>query len=188
MARSAEALKSEWLAALSRAPHESAHVARLCDDATRFLAFAQEHLGRTLDEKTLARLKPTDFRAFITRRRDQGLGARRAPRHVGAASFFRHLSREQIVDNPAPHAVRTPKLARTLPRPLSERTRRATLEEAGSGDVAWIAARDAALLSSSMARACGFPKLWRCAAAMRLWRLADGSRQTQQERAMPFCR
>jgi integrase/recombinase XerC len=149
MARSAEALKSEWLAALSHERRMSPHTLRAYgDDATRFLAFAQEHLGRTLDEKTLARLKPTDFRAFITRRRDQGLGARGVRRAMSALrSFFRHLSREQIVDNPAPHAVRTPKLARTLPRPLSETDAARTLEEAGSGDVAWIAARDAALLT-----------------------------------------
>jgi integrase/recombinase XerC len=142
-------LKSEWLAALSHERRMSPHTLRAYgDDATRFLAFAQEHLGRTLDEKTLARLKPTDFRAFITRRRDQGLGARGVRRAMSALrSFFRHLSREQIVDNPAPHAVRTPKLARTLPRPLSETDAARTLEEAGSGDVAWIAARDAALLT-----------------------------------------
>jgi integrase/recombinase XerC len=149
MARSAEALKSEWLAALSHERRMSPHTLRAYgDDATRFLAFAQEHLGRTLDEKTLARLKPTDFRAFITRRRDQGLGARGVRRAMSALrSFFRHLSREKIVDNPAPHAVRTPKVARTLPRPLSETDAARTLEEAGSGDVAWIAARDAALLT-----------------------------------------
>jgi len=142
-------LKSEWLAALSHERRMSPHTLRAYgDDATRFLAFAQEHLGRTLDEKTLARLKPTDFRAFITRRRDQGLGARGVRRAMSALrSFFRHLSREQIVDNPAPHAVRTPKVARTLPRPLSETDAARTLEEAGSGDVAWIAARDAALLT-----------------------------------------
>ena len=149
MARSAEALKSEWLAALSHERRVSPRTLRAYgDDATRFLAFAQEHLGRALDEKTLARLKPTDFRAFITCRRNEGLGARGVRRAMSALrSFFRHLSRKQIVDNPAPHAVRTPKLARTLPRPLSETDATRTLEEAGSGDVAWIAARDVALLT-----------------------------------------
>jgi len=45
-------LKSEWLAALSHERRMSPHTLRAYgDDATRFLAFAQEHLGRTLDEK-----------------------------------------------------------------------------------------------------------------------------------------
>ena len=62
-------------------------------------------------------------------------------------SFFRHLAREEILTNPAAKATRTPKLARSLPRPLSEKDAARTLAEAGENDVAWIAARDAALLT-----------------------------------------
>lgn len=118
------------------------------DDMTRFLDFAQEHVGGPLDERSLAALRPADFRAFVTRRRNEGLGARGVRRAMSALrSFFRHLAREEIVDNPAPKATRTPKLARTLPRPLSEKDAVRTLEEAANNDVAWIAARDVALLT-----------------------------------------
>jgi integrase/recombinase XerC len=149
MARSAEALKKDWLAALAHERRMSAHTLRAYgDDLARFLDFAQEHVGATLDERSLGRLRPADFRAFITRRRNEGLGVRGVRRAMSALrSFFRHLAREEIVDNPAAKATRTPRLARTLPRPLSERDAARTLEEAANNDVAWIAARDGALLT-----------------------------------------
>jgi integrase/recombinase XerC len=149
MARSAEALKQEWLAALTHERRMSPHTLRAYgDDVARFLDFAREHRGGALDERTLAALKPTDFRAFITRRRSEDLGVRGVRRAMSAIrSFFRHLAREGILENPAAKATRTPKLARTLPRPLSEKDAARTLEEAANNDVAWIAARDAALLT-----------------------------------------
>ena len=62
-------------------------------------------------------------------------------------SFFRHLAREEIIDNPAAKSIRSPRIARSLPRPLSEVDAARTLAEAGENDVAWIGARDVALLT-----------------------------------------
>jgi integrase/recombinase XerC len=149
MSRSGEALRQEWLASLTHERRMSPHTVRAYgDDMARFLDFAQEHGGGALDERSLAVLKPADFRAFITRRHNEGLGIRGVRRAMSALrSFFRHLAREEILENPAAKATRTPKLARTLPRPLSEKDAARTLEEAGNNDVGWIAARDAALLT-----------------------------------------
>jgi len=142
-------MKQEWLAALTHERRMSPHTLRAYgDDLTRFLDFASEHRGGALDERSLASLKPTDFRAFITQRRNEGLGVRGVRRAMSAIrSFFRHLAREEVLENPAARATRTPKLARTLPRPLSEKDAARTLEEAANNNVAWIAARDAALLT-----------------------------------------
>jgi integrase/recombinase XerC len=149
MARSAEALRQEWLSALTHERRMSPHTLRAYgDDLARFIDFAQDHVGGALNDQTLAALKPADFRAFITRRRNEGLGIRGVRRAMSALrSFFRHLAREEILENPAAKATRTPKLARTLPRPLTEKDAARTLEEAANNDVAWIAARDAALLT-----------------------------------------
>jgi integrase/recombinase XerC len=43
--------------------------------------------------------------------------------------------------------VRSPRIARSLPRPLSERDAVRAIEDAGARDVEWLAARDAALLT-----------------------------------------
>jgi integrase/recombinase XerC len=149
MARSAEDLKAQWLSALAHERRMSPHTLRAYgDDAARFLAFLQDHKGKAADEHALTALEASDIRAFITVRRKEGLGPRGVRRALSAVrSFFRHLEREEILANPAARAVRTPKLARTLPRPLSEVDAARTLEEAGENDLQWIAARDTALLT-----------------------------------------
>jgi integrase/recombinase XerC len=149
MARSAERLKSEWLSALAHERRMSPHTLRAYgDDAARFLSFLAEHLGRAVDERALAGLSASDIRAFVTVRRKEGLGARGVRRALSAVrSFYRWLEREEILANPAPRSARTPKLARTLPRPLSEQDAARTLKGAGENEVKWIAARDTALLS-----------------------------------------
>jgi integrase/recombinase XerC len=149
MARSSEALKEAWLAALAHERRLSPHTLRAYkDDLTRFLTFEATHVGKALDERSLSILSPADLRAFITQRRNEGLGARGVRRALAAIrSFFRYLAREEILDNPAPRAIRTPRLARTLPRPLTERDSARTLAGAAENDIEWIAARDTALLT-----------------------------------------
>jgi integrase/recombinase XerC len=149
MARSAQTLSREWLDALAHERRASPHTLRAYgDDLARFIAFLAEHEGRTPDEHMLGKLVPADLRAFITRRRNEGLGPRGVQRALAAVrSFFRFLAREGILENAAARAVRTPRIPRTLPRPLSEIDAARTLAEAGANDIEWLAARDTALLT-----------------------------------------
>jgi integrase/recombinase XerC len=149
MARSAKELRADWLSALAHEKRASPHTLRAYgDDLDRFLGFLVEHKGRTPDEKMLVGLKPADIRGFIAKRRGEGLGTRSVQRALAAVrSFFRHLAREGILENAAPRAVKSPRVARSLPRPLSEADARRVLDEAGEEDVEWIAARDVALLT-----------------------------------------
>ncbi len=71
-------------------------------------------------------------------------GCSALPRRI--RGFFRHLAREGIADN-ASRAVRTPRIPRTLPRPLSVDDAARTIAEAGTRDIDWLAARDTALLT-----------------------------------------
>jgi integrase/recombinase XerC len=149
MARSAEALKSAWLDSLAHERRASPHTLQAYDsDVSHFLAFIGGHLGGAPGERMLAKLSPADIRAFITDRRNDGLSPRSVRRALSAVrSFFRYLTREGIVENPAARAVRTPRIAKSLPRPLSEMDAARALEEAGTHDVEWLAARDVALLT-----------------------------------------
>src|SRR6185312_9285766 len=142
MGQSAEALKDAWLASLKHERRVSAHTLRAYgDDLARFLSFLQEHLGGTVDARALAKLSAADIRAFITKRRGGGLGPRGVQRVLAAVrGFFRYLAREGIVDNAAPRAVRSPRIARSLPRPLAEADAARVIADAGSHDVEWIAA------------------------------------------------
>jgi integrase/recombinase XerC len=62
-------------------------------------------------------------------------------------SFYRFLAREELADGAALKVIRSPKLPRTLPRPISESDALRAIEEAGENEIPWIAARDAALLT-----------------------------------------
>jgi integrase/recombinase XerC len=149
MGQSAEELTAGWLRQLAEERRASAHTLRAySDDLGRFLDFQKEHLGGRVDARALSKLSAADIRSFITDRRTRGLGPRGVQRALSAIrSFFRHLAREGIADNSAPRAVRTPRIPRTLPRPLSEVDAVRAIEDAGRHDIEWIAARDTALLT-----------------------------------------
>jgi integrase/recombinase XerC len=149
MSRGGEELKCAWLSMLTHERRASPNTLRAYgDDLSRFLGFLHIHFGGAVNERTLGRVAPADNRAFVTDRRADGLGARGVQRALAAIrSFYRWLARENILDNPAPRAVRTPRVKRGLPRPLSEADAARALQEAGEHDVEWLAARDVALLT-----------------------------------------
>ncbi len=149
MAQSVEELKTAWLAVLAHERRFSPHTLRAYkDDLERFLAFLADHRGARVTLSTLQDLAPADVRAFLTRRRKEGLGARGIQRAMAALrSFYHYLAREELADGAALRIVRSPKLPRTLPRPISETDAVRTIEEAGENKIPWIAARDAALVT-----------------------------------------
>jgi integrase/recombinase XerC len=149
MAQSVEELKAAWLAGLAHERRSSPHTLRAYkDDVSRFLTFLAEHRGARVTLSTLQNLSPADVRAFLTRRRQEGLGARGVQRAMAALrSFYRYLAREELANGAALRIVRSPKLPKTLPRPISETDAMRTIEEAGENEIPWIAARDAALVT-----------------------------------------
>jgi integrase/recombinase XerC len=149
MGRSPDELQKIWLSALKHERRASPNTLRAYgDDVARFLAFQRGHLGGTVSEHALAKLRPADIRAFIATRRGEGLGAGGVQRALaGIRSFYKFLAREGILENAAPRAVRTPRIKRGLPRPLSETDAVRAIEEAGEHNVEWLGARDAALLT-----------------------------------------
>lgn len=148
MARSAEDLKQAWLAQLAHERRASVHTLRAYgDDVSAFLRFLHEHYGREVNERVLAQLPPADIRAFITVRRNDGLGAKGVARALAAIrSYFRHLAREGVAENSSARSVRSPRIRRGLPRPLSEADASSALLRAAENGVDWIGARDRALL------------------------------------------
>jgi integrase/recombinase XerC len=142
-------LRKSWLDQLAHERRASPHTLRAYgDDVTRFLGFQAGHLGGVVTEKALAKLSPADIRAFITARRSEGLGAGGVQRAMAAVrSFYKFLAREGVLENAAPRAIRTPRLKRRLPRPLSVDDAARAIAVAGNHDVDWLGARDTALLT-----------------------------------------
>jgi integrase/recombinase XerC len=149
LARPAETLKKDWLVTLAHERRMSPHTLEAYDrDVTGFLDFLRGYHGSAPNEKMLAKLTPGDIRAYINARRSDGLASRSVRRALSAVrSFFRYLTREEVLENPAPRAVRGPRMTRHLPRPLSEADAGRALDEAGTHDIEWLAARDTALLT-----------------------------------------
>jgi integrase/recombinase XerC len=120
-------------------------------DVHQFLAFLCAHLGRRVTLSALARLAPADVRAFMAARRADGIGGRSLMRTLaGARAFARFLERDGKGKVGALAAVRGPKVAKTLPKPLSiaSATRVADADvRAGEERAPWVLARDAAVLA-----------------------------------------
>ena len=149
LTQGADALRKAWLQALAHERRASPHTLRAYgDDVARFIGFQAGHTGGAVTQKTLARLTPADIRAFITARRAEGLGAGGVQRALAAVrSFYKFLAREDVLENAAARSIRTPRVRRALPRPLSPGDAGRAIAEAGTHDVEWLGARDAALLT-----------------------------------------
>src|SRR5882724_11972772 len=142
--QSADALRKNWLASLAHERRASPHTLRAYgDDVARFLGFQVGHIGGALTQKTLAKLTPADIRAFITHRRSEGLGPGGVQRALAAVrSFYKFLAKEGVLENAAARSIRTPRVRRGLPRPLSVEDAGRAIAEAGGHTIEWLGARD----------------------------------------------
>jgi integrase/recombinase XerC len=120
-------------------------------DVRQFLAFLCGHLGSRVTLSALSRLKPLDVRAFMAARRAGGTSGRSLMRMLaGVRSFARFLERNGKGKVGALSAVRAPKLAKALPKPLAiPAAKRITDTDLRAGEARepWILARDAAVLA-----------------------------------------
>jgi integrase/recombinase XerC len=120
-------------------------------DVRQFLAFLSEHLGRRISLASLSGLAPADVRGFMAARRAGGIGGRSLMRSLaGARSFARFLEKNGKGKVGALAAVRAPKVAKTLPKPLAIGAAKRMTDtdlRAGEEREPWILARDAAVLA-----------------------------------------
>jgi integrase/recombinase XerC len=134
----------DWLAHEKR--QASATVKAYRADLDGFLAFCAEHLGEPPGPARLTGLRAADFRAWLAERHRKGLARTSTARALAALrSFYRYLDREHGRHNPALRALRTPRLPRRLPRPLSPGQALELLDATPAGPD-WLTRRDAALL------------------------------------------
>jgi integrase/recombinase XerC len=120
-------------------------------DVLQLLSFLAEHLGGAPSLKKLAALGPQDVRAFLAARRAAGVGSRTLMRTLaGARSFARFLERNGKGRVAALSAIRAPRIARSLPKPLAVPSARRVADaslRAGEEREQWVLARDAAVLA-----------------------------------------
>jgi integrase/recombinase XerC len=142
----------QWLAGLGQERRLSPKTVEAYGrDLRQFLAFLTGHLGAPPNIAAVLALKPLDIRSFLAARRIEKVQSRSLMRQLAALrSFARHLEREGYGTASAFAAIRTPKVDKTLPRPLSAAAAVAVTDaetRAGEARKRWILARDAAVLS-----------------------------------------
>lgn len=120
-------------------------------DIRQFAAFITEHLGGEPTLADIAALKPADLRAFLGKRRRDGVGNRTLMRQLAALrSLARFGERTGKIKAAAFAATRGPRIGKSLPRPLDASAAKAVTQadtRAGEDREEWILARDAAVLA-----------------------------------------
>ena len=120
-------------------------------DLSAFHGFMSDHLDKSINLKTLAALKPIDFRAYLAfrRRGDTPLSAASMQRQLSAIrTFYRYIERRWDIKNSALPLIKGPRAKRSLPKPLSIGGAKELITEGTlSGDDPWIDARNTAVLT-----------------------------------------
>src|SRR2546423_1482578 len=120
-------------------------------DLRQCLTFLSEHWGARVTLKTFSSLEATDVRAFMAMRRADDIAGRSLMRALaGLRSFGRFLEREGKGKVGALSAIRAPKVAKSLPKPIQMASAKRLTdadERAGETREAWILARDAAVMA-----------------------------------------
>jgi integrase/recombinase XerC len=141
-----------WLEHLAGERRSSRHtIAAYGRDLRFFLGFLSEYFGALPDPAMLKALEPADLRAFLAKRRNDGLESRSLLRALAAIrSFLRFLEKKGLAKTDVFGAIRPPKRPHNLPKALPMRDARDLIDtqsRAGEERAPWILARDAAVLA-----------------------------------------
>jgi integrase/recombinase XerC len=144
----ARALAARWSDYLEHDRRRSAHTVRAyVATAHRLIHFLGEHWGEEVALDRLQGLTAADLRAFLARRRAEGLGAASAARELSGVRAFLRYAAEQDGRHGALPRTRAPKRPRTLPRPAApDDAMELAQSAADAASAPWIGARNLAIL------------------------------------------
>lgn len=116
-------------------------------DMKEFMSFLFDYMEKTIDVSDLKKLTVQDFRSFLVYRAGQKASRASVARGMSALrNFFKFLTRNDILENTAVMAVRTPRAAKVLPKPLAPNDALRFLQAAEElANVPWQGKRDKAL-------------------------------------------
>jgi integrase/recombinase XerC len=144
----AGALAARWSDYLQHDRRRSPHTVRAyVATAHRLVHFLAEHWGGEVGVARLHELTAADLRAFLARRRMEGLGAASAARELSGVRAFLKYAAEQGGNQRVLPRTRAPKRPRTLPRPAApDDAMELAQNAADAASAPWIGARDLAIL------------------------------------------
>lgn len=117
-------------------------------DLAAFLAFLNDHLGKTTTLADLEGLKVRDFRSYLSRLNQDGKARTSTARIMSALrSFFKYMAKNGIAENADILSLRSPKVPKSIPKPLTAEDAFTAVQEVGElSDEPWIGKRDTAVL------------------------------------------
>lgn len=118
-------------------------------DLDQLLQFLVGYLGEPVQTRHLQNLTPTDWRAFMAHKRNQGSKSRSIARTLSALkNFYKFLAKEGWATPDSLNAIRAPKKDQSLPKALTAIDAKRLIENGDAlDDEPWIAARDIAVMA-----------------------------------------
>jgi integrase/recombinase XerC len=140
----AHRLAADWGDYLRRDRRRSTHTVRAyVATAHRLVDFLGGHRGEAISGDGLATLGQAELRAFLAKRRGDGIGNASAARELSAVRGFLAFA----TPDASPPRMRGPRVKRGVPRPIAPDDALALANEAGvDASAPWIAHRDLAVL------------------------------------------
>lgn len=139
----------KWLTWLAVEKRFSEHtVISYRTDLLAFLTFLQLHYGEEMTVERLGQLQIRDFRAWLAHCQKQELTLASIKRALSAVrNFYRYLAKHYGVDITPLMSLKTARLPRKLPRPLSVDDTLTAVRSVGLiADEGWVGKRDMAVL------------------------------------------
>ena len=92
------------------------------NDIQKFFVFLESHLDSSPNISNIKRLEISDFRSFLSYQRNNGINSSSIARNISSLkSFFNHLIKEGIINSSAISSLKSPKLKKSLPRPIDSK-------------------------------------------------------------------
>ncbi|MDR0942793.1 MAG: tyrosine recombinase XerC [Holosporales bacterium] len=142
-------LLNSWMKNLQNSKSLSLNTVKsYASDLKLLLRFLEEYRGESISIEHIKKLEKNDVRSWILRRKGEGESARTISRGLAALkSFLKYLVEVKIIDGSDILTMKSPKIEKTLPRPLSiEQINDVLHAVSDMKQTPWIIKRDKALL------------------------------------------